>query len=141
LTLPRSIGLPRPAPEVELVVVLADLAIAEHEARLNIIDHGPATLAEQVGGHPMGATAVAIAANLIEGQREPLRAAGEQAPHVSGILADQGAEDRVVEHHVIAVAGRHGLAIQALKGAVERVDQGFAHGVVSTFIIVRSCIR
>src|SRR5471032_568937 len=95
--------LTRPGPQVEAVVMFADLAVAKHEARLDIIDHGVAGLAEQVGRDPMGTTGTLIAAHVVEGQGEVLGASSEYAPHVTGIAATQLAECRVTEHHVLGV--------------------------------------
>src|SRR3990167_1175293 len=48
-------GLTRPPPQVELVAMLDDLAVAKDEVGLDTVDHSPSGLAEQVGIHPLGA--------------------------------------------------------------------------------------
>jgi len=114
-----------------LVIVLADQPVTDHETRLDIVDNGAAGLAEQVGGHPMCGARAFIGADVVEGQGKVLGPAGEHSPHVACILATQGAKDRVAEGDIVAVAGDHGLGIQALEGLVEAGDQvavGVAHG-------------
>jgi hypothetical protein len=74
-----------------------------------------------------------VAAHTVEGQGKILGPGGEHAPHVAGITPAQLAERRVAEHHVVGVAGAHGLGIKTLEGTVELGDQGvmgIAHGLV-----------
>jgi len=48
----------------------------------------------------------------------------ERIQFLAGLLAAQLTERRITEHHVIGVAGGHGLGIQPLEGLVETGDQG-----------------
>ncbi|MNG02614.1 hypothetical protein D3C84_856490 [compost metagenome] len=112
-----------------MIVVLADLAVTEHKTRLDIVDHRVAGLAEQVRGHPVSSAREFVGTHAVEGQGKILGPGGEHPPHVAGIAPAQLAKGRITEHHVLGVAGAHGLGIQPLEGLIELSDQG-AVGVI-----------
>ncbi|MNJ66310.1 hypothetical protein D3C77_623770 [compost metagenome] len=112
-------------------MVLDDLAVGEEETSLDAVFHHAPGLAEQVGGHPVGAAAEVIGLDAVEAQAELLGATGEHAPHVGRLLAIEVGEHRIAEMHVRAVALGHGLGVQALEGLVEAGDEfgvGVSHG-------------
>ncbi|MCY1450247.1 hypothetical protein D9M71_670360 [compost metagenome] len=110
--------------------MLADLAVAKNKARLDIVDHRAPGLAEQVGRNPVRTAVTLIGVHVVEGQGKVLGSGAEHSPHVAGVLAAQGAEGRVAEDDIIAVAGNHRFSVQALESLVEAGDQstvGIAH--------------
>src|SRR5690606_16203507 len=123
--------LAHPAPQVEVIAVLDDLAAREAEAGLDVVLHMAPGGAEQVVRHPARTALPVVGLEHLVAQRKVLGARAEHAPHVAGVAAAQVAEGWVGEAHVGGVAGGHGLGVELLEGLVETVDQfgiGMGHG-------------
>ena len=123
-----------PAPQIEVITVLDDLAIAKAEVGLDMVDHLIARLAEGVSSHPARTPGMIIRRHALKGQGKALSLGAEHAPHITGSRTAQIGKNRVAELHILAVTAGHGLGIQLLEGLVETSDQlgvGVGHGANS----------
>ncbi|RMV87038.1 hypothetical protein ALP03_02006 [Pseudomonas amygdali pv. tabaci] len=120
-----------------MIVMLADLAIAEHESGLNIVDHRAPGLTEQIGRHPMCSARPIIGTHLIEDHREIFRLGSQHAPHVAYLRPAQFTKCRVTKQHVIGITGTHRLGIQLRKRLIKAGDQ-CAVGL-TLFLVVHAC--
>ena len=88
--------------------------------------------AERVVGDPVRGAGVAFGGVRRELDLEVLGSRGQHPPHVAGLLARQIAEGGVAEVGVGRVEHRHRLAVVAVEGLVEALDQCVVRGHEAT---------
>ena len=103
--------------------MLGDQPVREAEAGPHVVVHLAPGLGEGVVGQPAGRAARLVGTVLDQLDAQVLGPAGEHPPHRARLLPAQLLEDRVVEAGVRRVAGRHRVAVVAVEGVVEALDQ------------------
>ena len=118
----RPQRLPRPAPEVEHVVLCVDQAVAEGEARLNEVVHRALRRREGVVRLPLRRARRVIRHHVGVGQREVFAPLTQHAPHVADLLALE--DERLVLKAGLGVVTRgHGEAVTFRERLVEAGDE------------------
>ena len=104
--------------------MIDDQSVSKAKPGMDVVDHR-ATGAEGVGRDPVGGPRIAIGRVLGEVHAEILGAAGQHAPHVSGLGSAELAEGGVLEAAVRRVLPGHRLAVVAVERLVQLPDHAW----------------
>src|SRR5258708_1465616 len=120
---PRTQCHPRPAPEVEGVLLPGDQPILEPELGADVVVDVAAGLGEDVLRLPRGGAGGVVDRADLVGQLQALAAPRQHLPHRPRAVALEGPEDRVAEPDAGRVARIHPGGVPLLEGLVEAVDE------------------
>src|SRR5258708_35726700 len=104
---PRTQCHPRPAPEVEGVLLPGDQPVLEPELRADVVVHRAAGLGEDVLRLPRGGAGGVVDGAHLVGQLQALAAPRQHLPHRPDTVAFETPEDRVAEPDVARIARIH----------------------------------